>query len=131
LSLRTAVTVCPSSDAMSCGARDTWHAGTLIFADPNRNGAREPNESVLRWLPGLDHRGRIYWRSFRNRSYLQFTATGMTDWQNGNFLYCPANRDPHFAREVILNAQARPRKAPDANRDGIVEDANGDSVRCP
>jgi type IV fimbrial biogenesis protein FimT len=131
LSLHTTVTVCPSADANACGARDTWHAGTLIFVDRNRNGARDANETVLRWLPGFDDRARIYWRSFRNRSYLQFTATGMTDWQNGNFLYCPPNRDPHFAREVILNAQARPRKAPDTDHDGIVEDANGNPVRCP
>jgi len=131
VSLHTAVTVCPSADASACGVRDSWHTGTLIFADRNRNGARDPNEAVVRWLPGFDDRARIYWRSFRNRSYLQFTASGMTDWQNGNFLYCPPGRDPHYAREVILNAQARPRKAPDADRDGIVEDANGDPVRCP
>jgi len=131
ISLRTAVTICPSADAARCGPRDTWHLGTLIFADRNRNGARDANEDVLHWLPAFEHGGRIYWRSFRNRSYLQFTATGMTDWQNGNFLYCPANRDARLAREVILNAQARPRKAYDTDGDGIVEDANGDPVRCP
>jgi type IV fimbrial biogenesis protein FimT len=131
VSLRTTVTVCPSADATRCGARDTWHTGTLIFADRNRDGARDPSEGVVRWLPGFDDRARIYWRSFRNRSYLQFTPSGMTDWQNGHLLYCPPNRDPHYAREVILNAQARPRQAPDVDRDGIVEDANGDPVRCP
>ncbi len=131
ISLRTAVTVCPSASDADCGVRDSWHLGTLIFADRNRNGRRDAGEAVLRWLPGFDDDARLYWRSFRNRSYLQFTAAGMTDWQNGNFLYCPSDRDPHFAREVILNAQARPRKAPDADLDGIVEDASGNPVRCP
>ena len=131
ISLRTAVTICPSATGTDCGVRDSWHLGTLVFADRNRNGRRDSNEDVLHWLPGFGDGARLYWRSFRNRSYLQFTASGLTDWQNGNLLYCPPNGDPHFAREVIINAQARPRKAPDTDRDGIVEDANGDPVRCP
>ena len=105
--------------------------GTLIFIDRNRDGRRDPDEPVLRWLPGLDSGGRIYWRSFRNRSYLQFNPSGLTNWQNGNLLYCPRNGDAHFAREVIINAAARPRKAPDLNHDDIPEDANGQPVRCP
>ena len=131
ITLRTAVTLCPSATDAACGARDSWHQGTLIFADHNRDGLRDPTEQVVRWLPGFDNGARIYWRSFRNRSYLQMSPTGMTDWQNGNLLYCPPDGDPHFAREVIINAQARPRTAPDKNRDGIAEDANGQPLRCP
>ena len=116
----------------ACGARDSWHDGMLMFADRNgERNRRDANEQVLRWLPGFEGGGRIYWRSFRNRSYLQIRPSGMTDWQNGNLLYCPADRDPHHAREVILNAQARPRTAPDTNRDGIAEDADGQPLRCP
>jgi len=74
---------------------------------------------------------RVYWRSFRNRSYLQINATGLTNWQNGHLLYCPANGDVHFARAVIINAQGRVRNAADSNGDGIVEDANGDPLVCP
>ncbi len=131
VSLRTTVTLCPSATDVDCGERDTWHLGTLIFADRNANGRREADEHVLRWLPGFDTGARIYWRSFRNRSYLQIRPTGLTDWQNGNLLYCPADGDAHFARQVIINAQARPRTAPDANHDGIAEDANGQPLRCP
>jgi len=131
VTLRSAVTLCPSASGAACGARDSWHEGTLIFADYNANGLRDSKEPVVRWLPGFETGARIYWRSFRNRSYLQIAPTGMTDWQNGNLLYCPANGDPRFAREVIINAQARPRVAPDTNHDGIAEDASGQPLRCP
>jgi type IV fimbrial biogenesis protein FimT len=131
VSLRTAVTVCPARDTVACGARDTWHDGTLIFADHNADGRRDSNEPVVRWLRGFDTGARIYWRSFRNRSYLQIRPTGLTDWQNGNLLYCPANGDVRYAREVILNAQARARVAADRDLDGVAEDANGQPLRCP
>ncbi len=131
VSLRTPVTLCPSATATTCGMRDTWHQGALIFADGNADGHRDANEQVLRWLPGFDSGARIYWRSFRNRSYLLMRPSGLTDWQNGHLLYCPPDRDPRFAREVIINAQARPRAAPDTNHDGIPEDASGQPVSCP
>jgi type IV fimbrial biogenesis protein FimT len=131
VTLRSIVVVCPGGSAVVCGARDSWHLGMLIFSDRNGDGRRDPDEQVLRWLPGLADGGRIYWRSFRNRSYLQFNPSGLTNWQNGNLLYCPPSGDVHFAREVIINPAARPRKAPDRNHDGIPEDANGQPVRCP
>ncbi len=131
ITLRTAVTLCPSAVETECGARDTWHQGTLMFADRNANGRRDASEQVLRWLPGFSDRSRIYWRSFRNRSYLQIKPNGMTDWQNGNLLYCPRDGDPRYAREVIINAQGRPRNAPDTDHDGIAEGADGLPLRCP
>jgi type IV fimbrial biogenesis protein FimT len=131
ITLRTAVTLCPGSPATGCGARDSWHQGALVFADRNGNGRIDAGEDILRSLPPLPDGARVYWRSFRNRSYLQMSPTGLTNWQNGHFLYCPASRDVHFARAVIINAQGRVRKAPDRNRDNIVEDANGDPVVCP
>jgi len=131
VTLRTTVSICPSASDVACGVRDSWHLGTLIFTDHNANGQRDPDDSVLRWLPGITNGARIYWRSFRNRSYLQMNATGLTNWQNGNLLYCPPDRDARFAREVIINTAARPRTAPDTNHDGIPEDANGQPVRCP
>ena len=57
--------------------------------------------------------------------------SGLTDWQNGNFLYCPQGGDPRFARQIVINAQARVRHARDSDGDGIVEDARGRPVTCP
>jgi type IV fimbrial biogenesis protein FimT len=127
----TVVTLCPSESGRDCAGRNQWHHGALVFVDEDRDGQRDAEDELLRALPGFAHGARVYWRSFRNKRYLQLNALGMTNWQNGHFLYCPANRDPRFARQLILNAQARVRKAPDTDRDGVPEDANGDPLECP
>ena len=82
-------------------------------------------------MPRLGEGERFYWRSFRNRSYLMIRPSGLTDWQNGNFLYCPESGDPRLARQIVINAQARVRHARDSDGDGIVEDARGRAVVCP
>lgn len=124
------VTLCPARDD-TCLGRDQWHAGALVFVDLDRNGRREPEEPVVGRLPPMTGTGRVYWRSFRNRIYLQFEPRGYTAWQNGNFLYCPTDGNPRLARMIILNAQGRIRVARDRNGDGIVEDASGRPVICP
>ena len=131
ITMRRTVSLCPTDDALTCGPRDTWHNGAIIFVDSNRNGRRENGEIVLRALPALPLGSRVYWRSFRNRSYLSFTSTGLTAWQNGSFRYCPASNDPTLAREVILNPAGRLRRATDQDGDGVVEAATGEPVSCP
>ena len=125
------VTLCPSANGQTCAGRNRWHEGAIVFSDEDRDGQRDPDDVLLRALPGFAAASRVYWRSFRNKNYLQLNSRGMTNWQNGHFLYCPANGDPRLARQLILNAQARVRKAPDRDRDGIAEDARGDPLRCP
>jgi len=127
---RTTATLCPGTDG-ACGARNSWHVGALTFLDRNRDGRRDPGEALLRGHPGLPPGARIYWRSFRNRGYLQITARGWTNWQNGHLLYCPPDGDPRFARSIIINAQARVRPARDLDGDGVAEDAAGRDLICP
>jgi len=124
------VTLCPAR-ATACLGRDRWHEGALIFVDDNGDGQRNDGERVLAALPPLPPGARLYWRSFRNRSFLQFQPRGYTDWQNGHFLYCPPDGRPRHARMAIVNAQGRVRIARDADGDGVVEDAGGAPLRCP
>jgi hypothetical protein len=56
---------------------------------------------------------------------------GYTHWQNGSFLYCPADNDVTHARMAIVNAQGRTRRAEDRDHDGVIEDAAGRPVVCP
>lgn len=135
---RSCTTLCPADSAreypsheQSCGQRNTWHNGALVFLDENANGRFDGSDVLLRRLPPLGKGDRLYWRSFRNRSYLMIRPSGLTDWQNGNFLYCPQGGDSRFARQIVINAQARVRHARDSDGDGIVEDARGRPVRCP
>ena len=127
---RSTVTLCPAA-ADRCGRRNDWHRGALVFLDRDRDGRRDPSEEMLRRLPRLRDGERIYWRSFRNRTSLSMLPTGLTDWQNGSFLYCPPGGDARHARQLILNAQGRIRHARDSDGDGIREDANGRPLTCP
>jgi type IV fimbrial biogenesis protein FimT len=128
---RATVTLCPSADGVQCTVRDNWHLGAIAFVDTDGDGQRGDDEQLLRVFPALSGGGRIYWRSFRNRSYLQMTATGVTPWQNGHFLYCPADSDVRHARSIIVNAQGRIRTARAPSEDTIVRDAQGRPLACP
>ena len=126
---RGTVTLCPGSGDR-CGRRNQWHLGALVFLDGNGNGRRGADEPILRRLPRLREGERFYWRAFRNRTSLSMLSSGLTDWQNGNFLYCPPGGDPRHARQLILNAQGRVRHARDGDGDGIREDASGRALAC-
>jgi type IV fimbrial biogenesis protein FimT len=127
---RTTVTMCPGARGR-CLDRDQWHLGTLVFLDGNGNGQIDGDDRVVRALPALRRGARVYWRSFRNRSYLQFQPRGYTQWQNGTLLYCPPEGRLDLARLVILNAGGRTRPGVDSDGDGIVNRPGGDNVRCP
>lgn len=127
---RRTVTLCPGRGRQCAGA-DQWHRGALIFIDGNGNGALDGTERVATALPPLDPGERVYWRSFRRRSFLQFQPRGYTAWQNGSFLYCPADNDAALARLAIINPQGRIRHGRDSDGNGVVESAAGRDVRCP
>lgn len=113
-----------------CGGHADWTLGGWIFGDGNRNARIDTEEPIYGALPTMPAGATLRFRAFRNRPYLQFRPSGLTDWQNGNFLYCPPNNDARFARSIILNAQGRVRLAPDTDGDGIAEDASGRPLRC-
>ena len=130
VSHRVTAALCPGAGDR-CGPRNSWHDGALAFLDPNGNGRRDSGEEILMRLPLLPAGHRMYWRAFRNRTALVFRPSGLTDWQNGNILYCPPDGDARLARQVVLNVQGRARRAIDTDGDGIVEDASGRRVTCP
>ncbi|MYK28969.1 MAG: hypothetical protein F4048_09915 [Gammaproteobacteria bacterium] len=122
-------TLCPGQGPRCLGA-NRWHEGAVVFLDHDRDRRIDEGEFVGLRLPPLAEGERIRWRSFRNRSYLLIHGSGLTDWQSGNFQYCPADSDARFARQIILNAQGRARRAIDADGDGIREDAAGRPLEC-
>jgi len=129
VSRRATATLCPGGGD-SCGPRDSWHEGAMVFLDGNANGRREPAEEIVRRLPPLPDGHRVRWRSFRNRLSLSMLPSGLTDSQSGNLLVCPDDGDPRRARQLVINAQGRIRWSRDGDGDGIVEDARGDPVSC-
>lgn len=121
------VTFCPRGSE-GCGARDTWHEGAMVFVDFNQNRRIDENDHLVKTIPHLMPGIRVYWRSFRNRSYLRFTSSGLTDWQNGNFLIC--QRAAQHARQLILNSAGRMYFSRDIDGDGVHEDARGRAISC-
>lgn len=123
------VTLCPASGDACANSRD-WSTGILAFADLNRDGERQPDETVLAYHDALKPGERLTWRSFRRSNYLQFRAEGYTNWQNGSFLYCPASGDARNGKVLIINIQGRPAAAADLDGDGVVEQASGEPLVC-
>lgn len=128
ITARRPVTLCPGRPPV-CGKRDSWHTGSFAFIDHNKNGRLDGADAVKEFAPAAPQ-GAFTWRSFRNRKSLSITGHGFTNWQNGSFRYCPDNGDERYARQAILNAQARVRYARDQDGDGIREDAQGQPLRC-
>ena len=124
---RSHVVLCPGTER--CGRRNSWQDGALVFADDNRNGRRDADERLITRVPGFEH-GSVRWRSFRNRTAIRFTPRGLTDWQNGHFVYCPANGDARAARMLIVNVAGRVRVARDKDHNGIREGADGRDLTC-
>ena len=122
------VTLCRSDNGEDCGG--AWHDGVLIFTDQNENRELDEEDSIVRYLMFYDYDGTITWRAFQNRQYLQITALGFTKYQNGNFTFCPRNKDTRFAQQLIINRTARVRHAQDKDGDGIREDSRGRPIRC-
>lgn len=129
ISLNANVIMCPKADN-ECGPRNTWHNGAVVFADFNRDGQLSPDDYIATHMQPIEQ-GRVYWRAFRNRSYLQFTGRGITAWQNGNLIYCSNDGDLTKARQITLNYAGRTYASTDRNGDGIHEDGKGKPLRCP
>jgi type IV fimbrial biogenesis protein FimT len=130
INLRTPTTLC-AGNRSGCFGSNQWHRGAIVFADTNANGMLDGSEQVLQQMAPLAPKGRIFWRSFRNRAYLHFRPSGLSIWQSGHFLYCPDDADPTYARQVILNSRGRSRLARDTDGDRIAEDASGIPLTCP
>ncbi len=127
IALHQEVTLCGTTDGSSC-TRDWQGQPTLVFLDANHNRRADADERVL-LLSELTRSGRIRWSASGARAMLRYRADGSVG-EFGNFIYCPADSDPRHARQLIVAMTGRPRAARDTNGDGIVDDPNGEPLRC-
>lgn len=121
-------TLCPTIDDMTCGGK--WHDRIMIFTDSNDDRRINGRDKLITYLNFPYEGATLKWRAFRNRQYLQMTAAGFTNYQNGNFVYCSGDQDLRFARQIVLNMQGRVKRSYDRNNDGLVEDRYGENLRC-
>lgn len=128
ITMEQTVTLCPSSTGHVCGGR--WYDGVIAFTDANQDRHIDGSDRLLRRFMFPVKGATLSWHAFRNRQYIQMTAEGFTNYQNGNFLYCPPDNDPRFARQLVINMQGRSRLSHDRNGDGIVDDVRGHDLIC-
>lgn len=121
------VTLCGSGIDGICDK--DWSSGHLIFTDANANGVLDDGEVILR-KNFSSHGGRVSWRSFQNKPYLQYRPSGFSHFQSGSFIYCPSDGSSQYAKRLVLNRIGRIRSAVDTDNDGIVEDSAGDPIIC-
>ena len=122
------VTLCKSQDGIKCGG--SWEQGIITFTDANADRTINQDDKLIRYFTFPEAEGRIHWRAFQNRQYLQITSQGFTKFQNGNFTYCPFNKKSYLARQLVINRTARARYTMDSDGDGVHEDSNGKPIRC-
>ena len=122
------VTFCRSNDGSRCQGK--WHEGSILFTDFNADRILNGRDRLLFRLEPMRALGSLEFRSFQNRQFLQMTPRGFTNYQNGNFTFCPANKDPRQARQIIISLSGRTRFARDKDGDGIAEDSEGKPLYC-
>jgi type IV fimbrial biogenesis protein FimT len=122
------VTLCRSDDGRTCQGK--WSDGSILFTDFNADRVLNDNDRLLFRLDPMKPAGTLEFKSFQNRQFLQMNSRGFTNYQNGNFTFCPANKDPRQARQIIVSLSGRTRFARDKDGDGIVEDSQGQPLYC-
>ncbi|MDX1453597.1 MAG: GspH/FimT family protein [Oleiphilaceae bacterium] len=127
LSRQSSIFVCPSSDNKTCSR--PWAKNLVVFVDQNNDQQLDQGDHLLRELSLSQHR--IRWRAFGNKTALQYTPMGITNYHNGTFTLCPNNTQASLARNVIVNVGGRGYLGKDRNNNGIVETASGKDLTCP
>jgi type IV fimbrial biogenesis protein FimT len=107
-----------------------WHTGLTLFVDSNQNGRLDSKEKTLANLKPVTEVGSIAWRSFGRKPYLQFTAMGHTNFQNGNITYCPKDKNILYRRQIVISVQGRPRQVHTRNLAGHPIDRHGRVLKC-
>ena len=91
-------TLCGVKPGGKCGAN--WAGDLTLFADHNKNARMDNNDYRISTIKALGPDNTVKWRSFQNRKYLQMTAFGYTNFQNGNLGSCPKNGNAKLARQI-------------------------------
>lgn len=129
ISTQMPVTVCGSRNATVCDGQ--WQSGVLVFSDVNGQESPSASAKILGFYPTVSPTSVIAWRGFGSKTHVRFDRMGRTSASNGGFVYCPGNKDVHYARQVIINRGGRVRFSADRDGDGMHEDASGNTLRCP
>lgn len=102
------VTICKTSDQLSCTTSGDWAQGWLVFADPNENASVDAGEPVIQVYQPLD--GTTLAGNTLISDYISYIADGTTKktdggLQNGTVSLCR----PPTGRSIVINKAGRVR----------------------
>lgn len=121
------VTMCPLNQANHC--TPDWNTLPItVFRDPDADRKLAHENDIVR-VKSLS-KGGTWKANSANRPYFRFFSSGMASYAIGNMVWCPDNSDSHMAAQIIINMGGRPRLSEDQDGDGMLEDANGNTVAC-
>lgn len=109
------VTLCKSSNGITCTDAEGWHSGWLIFQDENASGRIEQGEKVIYRQIGFS--GQIIIAGNVNvEEYVSYTPFGQAKllggaFQAGTFTVCPKEVGRIEGYQVLVAATGRARMA--------------------
>lgn len=120
------ITLCPLDKDKQCAT--DWTGAITVFRDPKSDRTLDHDNQVIR-ISQIPEGG--YWTAnTSSRPYFRFMPTGIANYAIGNMIWCPDNKDPTQAAQLIINRGGRIRLSKDNNGDGIVENASGAPITC-
>lgn len=129
------VTLCSSTDQLTCANSASWESGWLVFSDENRDTIVDaPNDIMLSRNAGLPTGFTLTDIDFVSPGIIQYLPSGALRGvdPDGTFILCEsANNDVERARGINISNMGRVSRAPDLNADKTREDINGADLVCP
>lgn len=115
---RREVTICPSSDGLSCGSRTDWSVGWIMFVNIDRDSpaVRDDDEPIIKHIT-VQPRNQVV----ANRGSFSLRATALRA-TNGTLIFCD-RADRARPRALVISYTGRPRVA--------YQDTRGRPYRCP
>lgn len=121
------VTICPLDQTNTC--THDWNTRPVtVFRDPDSDRVLAKGSDIIRVNQVVE--GGQWDANTSSRPYFRFFATGMASYAIGNMIWCPDNKDNHLAAQIVINMGGRLRLSEDQDGDGVIEDANGNTVAC-
>lgn len=101
----TSVTMCPSSDGITCRNDEIWETGWLLYIDPGRADQPADAKAILQ---SIDRRsGHLALRSTPGRTRIRFSPDGWSYGSNLSIRLCAS--DGRFLGQIVVNNAGRPR----------------------
>jgi len=108
------VTLCTSSNGVSCSSSTNWESGWVMFVDTNANEAVDTGETIVRVGQALP--SGITLRYGTSRDYVYYKLDG-TAWPNATFTFCDS-RGASYARAIIVWTTGRIRTSDTSSSGG-------------